>query len=192
MPSCAVYGCSNTNRKTKGTGIRYFSFPNNPDLINKWLIACKRKDKVNVKYACVCSQHFNANSYHITMRQRLLNYVAPKCRILKPDAVPTENLPSCVGDKKARTDLNATSCLKSDSQKVVAIDLFKEKTDEKQVGPIVVHVEPVPDIISATLNMNQHAEIEHLKLKIEQLEKENNELKVKVDQLSRKNKFILR
>lgn len=50
MPGCAVYGCGNYNRKTKGTNIKYFRFPYNEDLAKKWINACKRKDKFNLKY----------------------------------------------------------------------------------------------------------------------------------------------
>lgn len=48
MPNCAVYGCHNHTRKTKGSEVRYLRFPKNEELCKKWVIACKRKDKINV------------------------------------------------------------------------------------------------------------------------------------------------
>lgn len=49
MPGCAVATCKNTNRKTKGTDIKYFGFPKNEDLTRLWINACRRVDKINLK-----------------------------------------------------------------------------------------------------------------------------------------------
>lgn len=49
MPSCAVFKCTNTNRKTKGTDIKYYSFPSNKDLAKIWINACHREDSINLK-----------------------------------------------------------------------------------------------------------------------------------------------
>lgn len=48
MPSCAIATCKNNNRNTKGTDIKYFSFPKS-DLKKQWIVACKRNDEINLK-----------------------------------------------------------------------------------------------------------------------------------------------
>lgn len=48
MPACAVYGCGNYSRKTKGSDIRYYSFPKDENLSSQWINACCRQDKFNV------------------------------------------------------------------------------------------------------------------------------------------------
>lgn len=48
MPGCAVTGCRNFSKNTKGTNIKYFSFPKT-DVAKKWVVACRREDKINLK-----------------------------------------------------------------------------------------------------------------------------------------------
>lgn len=47
----------------------------------------------NVFSARICSIHFGADNFEITLKQRLLNYTPINSRQLKRDAVPTLNLP---------------------------------------------------------------------------------------------------
>ncbi|KAL1488226.1 hypothetical protein ABEB36_015181 [Hypothenemus hampei] len=94
MPGCAVSNCSNYNKKTKGTGVKYFSFPKDFKMCNKWFSMCNRKDPVNFKNACICSIHFSEDAFDIPMQQRLLGYAPKTARRLKPDAMPTLNLPN--------------------------------------------------------------------------------------------------
>lgn len=49
MPGCAVFGCNNYNRVTKGTNIKYFRFPKSKELSKQWISACRRKDNINLK-----------------------------------------------------------------------------------------------------------------------------------------------
>lgn len=49
MPGCAVSGCGNYTRKTKGSDVKYYSFPKNEDLARQWIQACRREDKFNVQ-----------------------------------------------------------------------------------------------------------------------------------------------
>lgn len=49
MPGCAVTGCKNYSRVTKGTEIKYFRFPKEKELCRRWIIVCRRKDKINLK-----------------------------------------------------------------------------------------------------------------------------------------------
>ncbi|XP_049799802.1 uncharacterized protein LOC126235110 [Schistocerca nitens] len=91
MPGCAVTGCFSYNRDTKGTDVMYHSFPHNETLQKLWLSKCCRKDSVNVAHARICSRHFAETDYLRDLQSELLNL--PRKRILKPDAVPSCNLP---------------------------------------------------------------------------------------------------
>lgn len=94
MPNCAVYGCYNSNRKTKGTETKYYSFPGSEELQRKWLAACKRADGINLKHARVCSEHFSEECFFIHLKYTLLKYKPRNFRNLKHDAIPTLNLPA--------------------------------------------------------------------------------------------------
>ncbi|KAJ8865624.1 hypothetical protein PR048_033144 [Dryococelus australis] len=99
MPNCAVYGCHNHYRKTKGLAIKYYSFPKNEELCSKWIAAYRRKDNF-----CV-----DRESFGTTLQQKLLQCFPAKCRIIKRGAVPTGHL-SCRDsqgpflDKKSRRE----------------------------------------------------------------------------------------
>ncbi|CAH0556742.1 unnamed protein product [Brassicogethes aeneus] len=93
MPNCAVAICQNYYKSTKGTDIKYFTFPKKEDLAKKWIIACRREDKINLKNATICSIHFEEKYFEIPLKQRLLNYSPKNARNLKAEAVPTLNLP---------------------------------------------------------------------------------------------------
>ncbi|GBM73070.1 Transposable element P transposase [Araneus ventricosus] len=91
MSACAVATCPNYHRKTKGKGIIYHIFPVCPNRSKIWISKCKRQDHINVKYARICSDHFRPSDYMDDMKNRLLGLNQKK--ILKPDAVPSVNLP---------------------------------------------------------------------------------------------------
>lgn len=70
----------------------FHKFPQNDDLRAIWVAKCCRQDKFNIKNARICSIHFTPNHYERDLKSELLNY-EPRIKILKKDAVPTENLP---------------------------------------------------------------------------------------------------
>lgn len=45
MPSCSFKTCKNTSRKNKN--VRYFLFPKNTEMIEKWKIFCKENVNPN-------------------------------------------------------------------------------------------------------------------------------------------------
>lgn len=47
MPICSVFGCKNRNSNTQG--VKFYSFPKESDVQNKWIVACGRKDGFNLK-----------------------------------------------------------------------------------------------------------------------------------------------
>jgi hypothetical protein len=91
---CAVFGCNSDNQSNQFSGdIMFLRFPTSSTLIKCWTNACRRTDKINPKYARVCSRHFTENHYKRNLKSELLGYKFKNCRQLKPEAVPTENLP---------------------------------------------------------------------------------------------------
>ncbi|GBN67978.1 hypothetical protein AVEN_57087-1 [Araneus ventricosus] len=56
-----------------------------------WISKCKRQDHINAKYARVCRDHFRPCDCMDDMKNRVLGLNQKK--ILKPDAVPSVNLP---------------------------------------------------------------------------------------------------
>ena len=83
---CAVAVCPSL----KNSSIVYHRFPKNQDLIKKWIVACKREDKINPKTASICSEHFLPSDYHRDLQNELLGL--PIRKILKKEAIPTVNL----------------------------------------------------------------------------------------------------
>lgn len=103
MVSCAVFNCkSNNNKKLKRNAggsvgaqdnIRFFRFPKNPSYAKIWMQKCSRKDKFNIKNSFICSKHFTNIHYIRNLQHELLNYSPKNSKKLKPDAIPSENLP---------------------------------------------------------------------------------------------------
>lgn len=91
---CAVVSCKSDNqsKKTPCKNIKFFHFPKDLNLRKKWLDATKRKDKVNIKTAVVCSKHFCESDYKVNLKYILLNYTPKNYRGLKDDAIPKQNL----------------------------------------------------------------------------------------------------
>ena len=82
MVSCAIANCKNCRRNISKTQIQLHRFPTNPKLRKQWLSACSRKDKINVKNARICSEHFTPKDYN------------PNTKRLQKSAIPSLNLPA--------------------------------------------------------------------------------------------------
>jgi hypothetical protein len=83
---CAVAICPSP----KNSSTVYHRFPKNQELIKKWIVACKRQDKINPKTASICSEHFLPSDYDRDLQNELLGL--PIKKLLKKDAIPTVNL----------------------------------------------------------------------------------------------------
>ena len=96
MPSnCSVFGCFNRQENTKGTNIKYHTFPKEKRYRDQWINACRRSDTINPINALICSVHFRQEDYKDDMKSRLLGIPSPKNkRLLKEDAVPSIHLPN--------------------------------------------------------------------------------------------------
>ena len=63
VKSCVACGC--TNRFKKNSGISIFEFPlKQPELLQKWLVAMKRKNFKPTKHSYLCSDHFLTTDYN--------------------------------------------------------------------------------------------------------------------------------
>ncbi|KAL4135708.1 hypothetical protein QTP88_007303 [Uroleucon formosanum] len=93
--SCAVATCVNYAGKVKrdgNTNISFYRFPKDPEFQKKWTLKCRRGDIMNPGISYMCSEHFSDDAYIRDLKAELLEYT-PKFRKLKPDAIPTLNLP---------------------------------------------------------------------------------------------------
>ncbi|XP_024883784.1 uncharacterized protein LOC112462305 [Temnothorax curvispinosus] len=92
--TCNVKGCGNylaKIRKIEGNKIKYFSFPKDPALCNKWRQACG-KENISPKYARICSKHFADEAFTKPLQEHLLGYSPTRTRKIHPDAIPTLHL----------------------------------------------------------------------------------------------------
>lgn len=106
MPYCAVSGCKNHNRNTKDSVIRFYTFPVVGEFQAKWIVACRRSDKLNMKNATICSEHFEDDCFFTPLRHSLLKYSPRSFRNLKSDAVPTRKLPASRGPSETKVSRN--------------------------------------------------------------------------------------
>lgn len=108
---CSVFGCNSDkdSKKNPCPDVKFFSFPKDPVLQKKWLHLTKRKDKVNLKYAVVCSKHFCESDYKVNLKHTLLNYTPKNYRGLKDDAVPSQNLYECPAASSASVFVTSKS-----------------------------------------------------------------------------------
>ncbi|KAJ8964436.1 hypothetical protein NQ314_004915 [Rhamnusium bicolor] len=92
---CAVVTCNVDNQsKNYNRDLMFFHFPKDDNLSKQWLQACKRDHKVNILNARICPLHFDKENYERNLKEELLGLTLNKRqRLLKPDAIPTLNLP---------------------------------------------------------------------------------------------------
>ena len=102
--TCSVAKCRNAKRAAENNNdLTFHRFPvKNKTLCQVWVTRCQRKDKINVKNARVCSDHFVHTDYERDLQNELLGL--PQKKILKPEAVPRKmNLKSDTGEKNVST-----------------------------------------------------------------------------------------
>ena len=57
MPKyCCAANCSNVF--TKGSEVKFYRFPSDPERKAKWIAAINRKDWYPTEYSWICSEHF--------------------------------------------------------------------------------------------------------------------------------------
>lgn len=85
--TCAVAICPSP----KDEQTIYHRFPKSDDLKKKWIVACRRDDRIlNPKTSLICSRHFLPTDYERDLEHELLGL--PPRKFLKKDAVPSRKL----------------------------------------------------------------------------------------------------
>ena len=115
---CSVYGCSSSSKNNSDGQLHFFSFPNAEKgpkekiRAKAWTEFCKRKGFYPSKNACICSQHFDSNSYlpsHSPDFLRSINFIGKRKVQLKDDALPTLNTP-LNGTREHRHTIKIRAC----------------------------------------------------------------------------------
>uniref|UniRef100_A0AAR5PDX6 THAP-type domain-containing protein n=1 Tax=Dendroctonus ponderosae TaxID=77166 RepID=A0AAR5PDX6_DENPD len=101
MPQCAVVGCNNTHRRTKGGSVKYHRFPGDSVIRHQWLKACG-KSVNNCATARICSRHFSEASYERDVQHEILGL--PTRSRLKRGALPDQNLPNDFLNEEAQPE----------------------------------------------------------------------------------------
>ena len=96
MPSCMVKTCKN-GYKGHNTPkcIRWFHLPTSQSLRDRWFFQINREDENNfsTKHAQICSEHFRPDDFLSEEQNRDNQGRKRKIRNLKPNVVPTINMP---------------------------------------------------------------------------------------------------
>ena len=99
---CSVYACSSNSKNNSDGQLHFFSFPDAEHGLKEkcrakaWTEFCKRKGFRPSKNACICSRHFDSNSYFLSHSPDFLksiNFIGKRKVKLKDDALPTLNMP---------------------------------------------------------------------------------------------------
>jgi len=127
MPSCAVATCKNTHISTSSPFSseppKLHKFPKG-EVGLKWESLCKRADKINLRNAVICSDHFVPDNYERNLKAELLKLNVPKK--LKKDALPSLHLPNNHSDPKCSLERD-NRAIKRRSRKLV-LDLTRNES----------------------------------------------------------------
>lgn len=99
MPKCSAYGCRSGYEPSTSKGRHFFGVPKEPAQAAKWSAALARKGTTLGAKSTICNLHFSddvlVKNYEHVVRGSLVQI--PRGRwCLKPGAVPTLRLASCV------------------------------------------------------------------------------------------------
>lgn len=126
MPSCAVDGCPNNHRHkqvslvTTGKELRFFRFPASETRRQYWTAMCGRTDKINVKSAVICSDHFTPSDFERNLQAELLGY---KCRpklnkVARPRLHLPEGVPTCPSPVHEEVETETTKLNKKEKPRL--------------------------------------------------------------------------
>ena len=94
---CLVYGCTSSSKNNSDGQLHFFFHSLMLTTVHKK--KAERKHGLSFrpsKYRCICSQHFDSNSYlssHSPDFLRSISFVGKRKPKLKDDALPTLNMP---------------------------------------------------------------------------------------------------
>lgn len=94
-------------------------------LQKEWILKCKRADNWNPSSSFICSAHFKNDEFIRDLQAELLGYT-PKGRRLKPEAIPSLNLPRhCIqGDQVSTSTSNRSKRMEAKSFKQVVYQYY--------------------------------------------------------------------
>ena len=114
MVNCCVPGC--VNYSAKSNGISYHKFPRDTQRRKAWLERIRRNNMPPLENCYVCSEHFSAESFEVTLRAQI---TGTKCkRRLKEDAIPLE---FCFRPPAKRPRLSSENRLRRRSHEEVSV-----------------------------------------------------------------------
>jgi len=125
MPGCAMATCRNSTSGARFQKVKYDDrdkiiyhyFPKDENVKQKWITACKRKDFFNTATSRICSQHFTSDDYIRDLKNEILKL--PTRKLLKPTAVPTQNLPTAASNPTSIIQAFTTQGPETPSKKCV-------------------------------------------------------------------------
>ncbi|TGZ57000.1 Uncharacterized protein DBV15_10447 [Temnothorax longispinosus] len=122
--TCNVKECGNylaKSRKIEENKIKYFSFPKDPALCNKWRQACG-KENISPKYVRICSKHFVDEAFTKPLQEHLL--VPP---LTSNENVLAETMPLPVSNE-ASMDVEQTPAVPLDTFRMEELRRGKENS----------------------------------------------------------------
>ncbi|CAH0728074.1 unnamed protein product, partial [Brenthis ino] len=119
MVCCAVSNCKNTSAKISKNkdGITFHRFPRDPDRKRLWEIAVNREEWSATLSSAVCSEHFDAKDFYITVSG---------LRRLSMDAVPSINISPCQEPEPTISNCLPIDIKPTDTEEVIKLK-FKVK-----------------------------------------------------------------
>lgn len=130
---CAVAICPSP----KSSSTSYHRFPRDPVVRQKWLLACRRDDRIfNPQTGFVCSNHFEVTEFERDLQNELLGL--PLRKRLKPGAIPTLKLRS-LEDKKLSVALQNRQRLKEKLQRKEIVNLLLKNAKGSSEN-LLVHI----------------------------------------------------
>ncbi|XP_016992476.2 uncharacterized protein [Drosophila takahashii] len=130
---CAVKNCGNNNRNSNRKKWRYFHFPKEKELLQKWIDFCQRNN-INSATACICNEHFAPDDFERNLQYEL-GFTRKNPTKLKPGSFPSLNRPQkLVKDKRRKTERDSANVSKAGSVKNANSDseFSQEETQSPQ------------------------------------------------------------
>ncbi|KAH8409777.1 hypothetical protein KR222_007139, partial [Zaprionus bogoriensis] len=155
---CAVHNCANKikAKEKHSQQLSFFSFPKNPEVLNKWLAFCRKnnkdkQNKINPK-SVICNEHFNEEDI-----QGGLQFQMGLCskRMLRPGAVPCLNKNNISAAERERRERRKNKKLVAELLEEAAVREEAEANGAIVMAPGYVRstgIVSVPDFVSANGN----------------------------------------
>ncbi|XP_017059464.1 52 kDa repressor of the inhibitor of the protein kinase [Drosophila ficusphila] len=174
---CAVNNCGNNNRNCNRIKWRYFHFPKEKPVLQKWIDFCQRKS-MNPATACICNEHFTPEDFERNMQYEL-GFTRKNPTKLKPGSFPTINKPRMLKKrgKPKKDNFNVSSAkskktqsLDDDDNETIEIQLCDFATDLQHLRENSSSNEDVELISESDLNKDPKRLKDYMHLEVEILD----------------------